>query len=210
MPLLRSSRRSSAAAGLLAAGLLLAMAGCSGVAPLGPAPPPPRRLGSPIVLQAMRGQAATPTGGCPAGYLAFSPAPGDGFGSTPVSPSPGPPSPPTASQAPATACYRGLGRPVSITSAAVLPVSVFRPPAPPGGGAVPTEYGVRIVLPAAGAATMTAVTTTAFDAQGYLDISVSGKVWLVPQVQQPFTNFEIFLPSRDQALRLRGLLVPSG
>ena len=57
---------------------------------------------------------------------------------------------------------------------------------------------------------MTAVTTTAFDAQGYLDISVSGKIWLVTQVQQPFTDFEIFLPSRAQALRLRGILVPSG
>ena len=203
--------RPAVLAGVLAAGLMLTVAGCGGgVTPLGPAPPPPRHLGSPIVLQAMRGQPATAAGGCPAGSVTWAASAGEGFSYKPVSASPGPPSPPKATTVPAVVCYRAIGRPVTITSAAVFPVFVFRPPPPPGGGAVPTQYGVRIALPAAGAAALTAVTTAAFDAQGYLDISVSGKTWLVPQVTQPFTNFEIFLPSRNQARRLRGLLVPSG
>jgi hypothetical protein len=210
-PFRPSPRRPAVLAGPLAAGLVLTVAGCSGgVTPLGPAAPPPRHLGSPIVLQAMRGQPATAAGGCPAGSVTWAALPGEGFSSKPVSPSPAPPAPPTATAGPAVVCYRKLGQPVTITSAAVSPVSVFRPPPPPGGGAVPTQYGVRIALPAAGAAALTAVTTTAFDARGYLDISVSGKTWLVPQVTQPFTNFEIFLASRDQALRFRDLLVPSG
>lgn len=73
---------------------------------------------------------------------------------------------------------------------------------------MPAEYGFMIALPAAGAAALTAVTTTAFDSHGYLVIRVSGKIWLLPQVLQPFTNFEIFLASRKRALQLRRILAP--
>ena len=52
------------------AGVVLAVAGCSHVTPLGPDPvslPPARDLGSPISMQIMRSQPPTPTGQCPAG-----------------------------------------------------------------------------------------------------------------------------------------------
>ena len=69
------------ASGLAAAGVVLAVAGCSNVTPLGPDPapvslPPARDLGSPIIMQIMRSQPPTPTGGCPAGSIAL-------FGSEP-------------------------------------------------------------------------------------------------------------------------------
>ena len=47
-------------------------------------------------------------------------------------------------------CYRKTGTPVTITSAAVSPVSSFRPPPPPGQQqAVPVQYGFWITVPAA-------------------------------------------------------------
>jgi|HubBroStandDraft_1064217.scaffolds.fasta_scaffold12002_6 hypothetical protein len=66
---------------LAAAGIMLAAAGCSHLTPLGPdpapshavvAPPAPKPLGSPIILQVMRGEPATSAGGCPAGSVAVS------------------------------------------------------------------------------------------------------------------------------------------
>ena len=61
---------------LTAAGVVLAVAGCSHVTPLGPDPapvslPPARDLGSPIVMQVMRSQLPTPAGQCPAGSIAL-------------------------------------------------------------------------------------------------------------------------------------------
>ena len=78
MPFHPRPRPSSVLASVLAAaGLVLTVAGCSHLTPLGPdAPatlPPPRHLGSPIIVQVMRSQPPTAAGGCPAGWVAESP-----------------------------------------------------------------------------------------------------------------------------------------
>ena len=73
MPFQRPPRPLSVlASALAAAGVVLAVAGCSHITPLGPDPapvslPPARDLGSPIIMQVMRSQPPTPTGRCPAG-----------------------------------------------------------------------------------------------------------------------------------------------
>lgn len=196
---------------LAAAGIMLAVAGCSHLAPLGPVPPQPQHLGSPIILQAMRSQSGSPSGGCPAGSLAFVNPSGVGIGFRPISPTAAGPPKASRATAPAGSCYRKLGTPLRITIAAISQVSAFHPPPPPGGGPAPTQYGLVITLPAAGAAALAAVTTRAFHSKGYLDISVAGKTWLLPQVSQPFTSpLQILLASRNRAFHLRHLLIPSG
>ena len=70
MPVQRPPRLAPVLASALAAvGLVLTAAGCSHIPPLGPdaAPtmPPPRHLGSPIIVQVMRVQPPNSTGGCP-------------------------------------------------------------------------------------------------------------------------------------------------
>lgn len=173
---------------LAAAGLMLTVAGCSHVSPLGPDPAatmPPRHLGSPIILQAMRGQPVTPAGGCPASSVALS----------------GP-------DGPTGQCYRKLGTPVTITSAAV---SSFQPRNPKDPQASPPAgSGLLITLPAAGRAGLTAVTTKAYDSHGYLDISVAGKTWAILEALGPLTDGQLTLdlPSRNLALQLQHTLVP--
>jgi len=81
MPFQRPTRPLSVLASALAAGLMLAAAGCSNITPLGPDPapvslPPARDLASPIIMQVMRSQPVTPAGECPAGSVAL-------FGSEP-------------------------------------------------------------------------------------------------------------------------------
>src|SRR5580692_7123350 len=128
------------ASALAAAGLVLAVAGCGHVAPLGPDPapvslPPARDLGSPIIVQVMRSQPPTPAGACPADSIALfglepnvprtAVAPVQvGTGST-ATPPPTPTATPTAAPA-GVACYLRVGRPVTITSAAVSSVSTNR------------------------------------------------------------------------------------
>jgi hypothetical protein len=166
---------------LAAAALVLAVASCaSHIAPLSPAPPPPRPLASPFVLQALRIQPAPAAGGCPAGSIALSGGPGR--------------------------CYQKVGSPVTFASAAVSAVS------PPGHGQGPGMYGFWIAVPAAAQSALTAVSTTASDSHGYLDISVASRTWLFPQfVAQPFTGpqFEVSFRSRSEVLLLHHLLVPS-
>ncbi len=179
-------RSSSVLASVLAAGLMLTVASCTGhLTPLGPTPPRPRHLGSPIVLQAMRSQPPGAAGGCPAGWIAL-PAPG------------------------APLCYRKLGTPVTITSAAVSPVFSGPSVSPVHQKPGPSQYGFMIAPSAADVAAVTAVTTTAYRSQGYLDISVAGRTWLPPKVLRPLTRgqFEIFLPSRNQVLQLHRILAP--
>jgi len=67
-------RPASVLASVLAAGLMLTVASCSHITPLGPAGdvPQPHQLRSPIVLQGLRIQQATPAGSCPVGYAALS------------------------------------------------------------------------------------------------------------------------------------------
>jgi hypothetical protein len=189
MPLVRhpitapTPRISSVLASVLtAASIMLTVASCSHVTPLGPdaAPTmaPSRHLGSPIILQVMRSRPAPATGKCPAGYVPLS-APGS-----------------------AGTCYRKLGSPVTITSAAVSSASAQGQPA---------VYVFRVAVPAADEAPVTAVIKQAYDARGALAVSVDGKTWTAPRVLQPFTGqqMQISLPSRKQALRLYRLLVPA-
>ena len=189
---------SAPASVLAAAGIVLALAGCTGhITPLGPDGPPPaptlapsRHLGSPIILQVMRSQPPTATGGCPAGWRAVSRP----RGSAPMP------------------CYRPVGTPVTITSAGVSPVSASRPTAPPGQPAQPTQYGFTVAVPAADVAAMTAVMTQAADSGGAVGISVAGKLWEAPQVVKPFQLpgrlLQIALLSKNQAVQLYRLLVP--
>jgi hypothetical protein len=175
---------------LAGAGIVLAVASCSHLAPIGPdtsaTMPPTRHLGSPIILQVMRTQPATAAGKCPAGYVALS-APGS-----------------------AGTCYHNIGTPVTITSAAISPVFMNRPTPPPGQAAGPAQCGFSITMPAADVAVVTALVKQAYDARGAVALSVGGKTWEAPQVDQPFPGqrLEISLPSKNQALRVYRMLVP--
>jgi hypothetical protein len=175
MPFQITPRTSPVLACVLAAGLMLFVASCSQVTPLGPTAPQPTQLRSPFTLQAMGIQSPTPTGRCPAGSVALSGGPGQ--------------------------CSRQLGTPATFTSAAVSPVSTS-----------PPLYGFTITLPAAGVPALTAVTTTAANAQGYLGITVAGRTWLLPQVTQPFAgpSFQVFLRSKNQVVQLQRTLARPG
>lgn len=183
---------------MLAAGLMLTAASCSHLTPLGPDPaatiPPPHHLRSPLVLQEMRTQQSAPVGGnCQAGYVTLA-----GGGST--------------------GCYRTTGTKVTITSAAVSPVSPFRPP-PPGQQAVPVQYVFWITLPAADAPALTALTAviagppnqghpTASAATSALTISVAGRTWVLVGFATRFAGrqFEAALSSRNQAIQIQRML----
>jgi hypothetical protein len=185
-------RSASVLASMLAAGLVLAVAGCGHLTPLGPdapaAAPPPSHLRSPIVLTAMRVQPPAPAGGCPARFTMIS-VPGN----------PG-------------QCVRPLDTPVTITSAAVSSVSSFQPRTPSGQASGPPVYQIMITLPAADVAAATAVVTTAYDSRGGVDFSVAGRTWALPMVFRPFRSqqLSVALPSKNQALQLHRLLVSSG
>ena len=210
---------------LAAAGIAVTVAGCSGhVTPLGPgAAPPPRHLGSPIVLRAVLSRPFTAAGGCPAGFSLLSlPAPE------------------------ASGCSRPLGAPVTLTSAAIAaPVASAAsppngqpgaspppgqlapaqpgqpapqgqpgqpPPGQPGSQAAPGVYPITVAVPAADVAAVTAVITQAYDSHGAIAISVAGKTWAAVPVVQPFPGrqFQIMLPSMSTSLQLQRILVPSG
>ena len=183
MPFQPPPRPAPVLASVLAAGLMLTAVSCSHLTPLGPAArPQPHHLRSPIVLQAMSVQNPTPAEKCPAGFTKL-PAPGQGPG-----------------------CYRPLGAPVTITSAAVSPGPTAGPASP--SGAPPTVYGLFIALPAAERAELTAVSSQAYDSRGALGISVAGKTWALPPVMAPFTHgqFEIVVSSRNEFLQLQRIL----
>lgn len=181
----------SVLASTLAVGLMLTVASCAsqGNSPSSAAAQPssaaaqPSPLQSPFILEAMRIQAPTAAGGCSDGSLALSGGPGH--------------------------CYSRIGTPVSITSATVSPVTPLQQQTPAGQPASSPTDVFTITLPASDKAALTAVTTTAANAQGYLAISVASKTWLLPQVTQPFpgTRFQITLPSKNQVLQLQHTLV---
>jgi hypothetical protein len=204
-----SLRRSSIFAGALAAGVMLTVAGCSHVTPLGPDPaatvPQLHQLRSPLILEDMRQQPAPVGGGCPAGSVKLS---GNAAG-----------------------CYRTTGTSATITSAAVSPITSFQPPAPPGH---PVQYGFWITVPAADASAVTAVITPAeapgsSGAQGSPGtqgpvasavsasqpvpaISVAGHTSLLVgfSIGKTGREVEVFLSSRNQALQFEHTLVSSG
>ncbi len=228
MPFQHPARPLSVLASTLAAvGLLLAMAGCSHITPLGPNPAPvnlapARQLGSPITMQIMRSQNPTSTGRCPAGSVAL-------FGSEPnvlrvisirqaqigiistkgSTTTPTPMATPTTPPAPGTgiACYRPVGTPVTITSAAVSSVTTY--PHQPG----PASYGFVVAFPTADVAALTAEIRQAYTSRDALGMSVAGKLWQAPQTRSKVNALraeQINLLSRTQALQLYRLLVPSG
>jgi hypothetical protein len=208
------------ATALTAAGVALAVAGCGHVTPLrpGPAPvslPPPRDLGSPITMQIMRSQPPTPTGQCPVGSIdLYGSEPGvpraavassrqvrAGAGST-ATPTPTPATPPAG-----VACYRPVGTPVTISSAAVS--SVTTSPNQPG----PARYEFVVAFPAADVPALTALIRQAYDSGDAVGMSVAGKLWQAPQPRSRFNALraeQINLLSRNQAFQLYRLLVPSG
>jgi hypothetical protein len=212
------------ATAMAAAGLALALAGCSSIAPLGPDPAPvnlpsARDLGSPITMQVMRSQPPTPSGQCPAGSVAL-------FGSEPnvlraisvrvgiigskgSTATPTPMATTTSPLAPGAgvACYRPVGTPVTITSAAVSSVTTYSHQ--PG----PATYGFVVAFPTADVAALTAAIRQAYDSSDALGMSVAGKLWQAPQPRSKFTAFraeQINLLSRTQTVQLYRLLVPSG
>jgi len=219
MPFQRPARPLSVLASALAAVcLMLAAVGCSHITPLGPDPapvslPPARDLGSPIIMQVMRSQPPTPAGECPAGSVAL-------FGSepdvpravsvaVPVQGSTATPAPPATPPAPGVgvACYLPVGRPVTITSAAVSSVTTY--PHQPG----PAAYGFVVAFPAADVPALTAAIRQAYDSGDALGMSVAGKLWQAPQTLRRFNALraeQINLLSRTQAVQLYRLLVPSG
>jgi hypothetical protein len=174
------------ASALAAIALGLTAAGCSHVTPLGPdaapAMPQPRHLKSPIIFQAVLGRpSSSPGGPCPAGYVALS---DQATGNTGL-------------------CYSKLGSPVTFTSAGV---SSGQP-----DGSTGAEATLMINLPAADRAALTAITTKAYRAKGYVDISVAGQTWAIPEAMAPLTQgqFEISLTSKNEALQLQHLLDPA-
>lgn len=206
-------RSSTAAArALAAAGIVLAVAGCSSLTPLGPdaaaTMPTPSHLRSPVTVEAMTSQPLSPGGGCPAGRIALT-------GPVAVKSAWG-------SAGAVSACYGTVGTPVTSTSAGVTPVSSHQPPPPPPGGAAePGGYAFTIVLPAADVPALTVVTTrvagppndsspsTSPVGSAVLALSVAGKTWLPDWAGQPSKGqLQIIMPSRDQALQLHHLLAP--
>jgi hypothetical protein len=191
--LVRGSGRCLARVGLALTGLVLTVAGCGHVLPLGlSAIPVPSRLASAIVLQpalVVASPRSSPVQGppspatCPAGYATL----------------------PAGDQPPGSAgCYRKLGPPATITTAAV---TVFRQPAGPHGQ--PAQYVLRITLPAAEAAALTAITTNVAGTQEQLAIIIAGQAWGAFVTPKPLTSGEFGIPvqSLNQALQLQRIML---
>jgi hypothetical protein len=232
MPLHRPPRRprrprplSGLASALAAVGLMLAAAGCSNVTPLGPDPapvnlPPARDLGSPISMQIMRSQFPTPAGQCPAGSTSLfgtdpnvpraviSTSPAQLIPGSTATPTPTPTATPATSPAtPAgVACFLPVGTPVTITSAAVSPVTSQANQ--PG----PAWYGFVVAFPTADVPALTALIRQAYASGDALGMSVAGKLWQAPQPRRKVGALraeQINLLSRAQAVQLYRLLVPT-
>ena len=187
MPFQHPPRPPSVLASVLAAaGIALAVASCSNITPLGPSGPSsvaPPAVPPPPLRSPFILEAVRIQASASAG--------GCPSGSVALSGGPG-------------QCYRQLGRPVTITSAYVGSVVTGTSHIPPG------QYGFWVTLPAADLPALHALTTAAYDTQGFLDISVAGQTWLLPRVRQPFTGpLEMVLPAKDQVLLLHRLLFPS-
>jgi hypothetical protein len=95
-------------------------------------------------------------------------------------------------------CFRQDGPPVTFTSAEVT----WNP-----GNA---GYQFLVTLPASEAAALKAVTTTAYDAQGFTAITIDGKTWELATVHAPLTRgqFVIQIPDKNAALQLQHILAP--
>ena len=180
----RRSGRRLAGAGIALAVVALTVAGCSHALPLGHAPAAQQRLNSAIVLQIVASQPSSTAGSCPSGSASL---------------------PKAAWQFPGSGqCYRRLGKPLTITSAAVRYLQQ------PAAHQQPANYGLGISVPAADRAALMAITTKAYHSRDELATIVAGKTWSVANVESPFTGqFEIPAHNANQALQLQRTLVPS-
>jgi hypothetical protein len=180
----RRSVRRAAGAGIALVAISLTVASCSQALPLGQTPATQHHLTSAIVLQIVLSQPSSPPGSCPAGSARLPPAAQDSPGSG--------------------QCYRRLGKPLTITSAAVRYLQE------PAANQRPAQYGLAVTVPAADRAALTAITTKAYQSRDPLAIIAAGKTWGVLNVLSPFTGrFEIPAQSANQALRLQRTLIPS-
>lgn len=181
---MRRSGNRPASAGIALAAAALTMAGCGQALPLGPAPAAQHHLASAIVLQIVLSQPPTPAGSCPAGSARL---------------------PRAAEQFPGSSqCYRRIGKPLTITSAAVTYVQQ------PAANQQPASYGLAITVPAARQAALTAITAKAYHSHNPLAIIAAGQTWGIPNVAGPFTGrFEIPAQNAKQALQLQRTLIPS-
>lgn len=180
----RRSARRPASAGIAIAAISLAVAGCGQALPLGQTRATQHHLKSAIVLQIVLAQPSSPAGSCQAGSSRL---------------------PKAAKEFPGSdQCYRRLGRPLTITSAA------FRYLDQPATNEQPANYGLAITVPAADRAALTAITTKAYHSRDQLATIVAGKTWNAASVLSPFTDqFEIPAQSAKQALQLQRALTSS-
>jgi hypothetical protein len=183
-PTVRRSATRPASAGIAVAAAALTLAGCSQALPVGPTPAARHHLASAIVLQIVISQPSTPAGSCPTGYARLTKA---------------------AEQSPGSGlCYRRIGKPLTITSAAVTYLQR------PAANQQPASYGLGITVSGADKAALLAITTKAFHSRDQIAIIAAGKTWAVPNVTVPFTSqFEIPARSANQALKLQRTLNPS-
>lgn len=150
--------------------------------PAGPNAPPSatnvlqiHQLGAAIVLQAI--ESSPLAGKCPAGSTTLSWAAAHLSGSG--------------------QCYRALGKPLTITSAAVSWANTMA-----------GSYALLVAVPLNDDAALAAITMQAAQAKAALAIIVAGKTWALPLVLQSFTRqVEIPLQSRNEALQLQRMLI---
>lgn len=95
-------------------------------------------------------------------------------------------------------CFRQDGTPAMFTSAEVS----WNP------GDAGSQF--LVTLPASEAAALKAVTTTAYDSQGYTAIAIDGKTWELARAHAPLTGgrFVIQIPDRNADLQLQRTLAP--
>jgi hypothetical protein len=95
-------------------------------------------------------------------------------------------------------CFRPDGTPVTFTSAEVA----WDP--------MDSGYQFIFTLPASEAPALKAVTTTAYDSQGFTGITVGGKIWELSRVYTPLASGQlaIQIPDKNTALQLQRILVP--
>ena len=197
----RGPGRFPARVSIALAGLALTVAGCSQALPLGPTPAPvptPRHLASAIVMQPGQTDPGASVSKCPAGAVALS-------GPGAVNALPSGTSPVSSPSTPTGVCFRLLGKPVTFTSAGV---AVAEQPAGSQPVQHPASWVVRINLPAAEAAELTAVTTKLAGTQDQLAIIIAGQTWAMPVTLQPLTGgeFAFGAASKSQALQVQRLL----
>jgi hypothetical protein len=152
--------------------------------------PPARDLGSPIMMQVMRGQPPTPTAECPAASVAL-------FGLQP--------------NVPRVAVGQPVKAPVPVDSRLIQgsPATVTTNRNHPGTA----WYGFLVAFPAADVPALTALIRQANDSGDAVGMSVAGKLWQAPQPRRTFIALraeQINLLSRTQAIQLYRLLIPAG